>query len=39
MLIHFDFSNFIKIEIDALNFVIAIILFQLMTLAYDVEQT
>ena len=39
MLIHFDFRNLIKVEIDASKFVIATILFQFVTLVTDVEQT
>ena len=39
MLIHFDFKNLIKIEIDASEFVIAAILFQFITLVIDVKQT
>ena len=39
MLIHFDFRNFIKVKINALNFVIAIILFQFITFAFNVNQT
>ena len=39
MLIHFDFRNLIRIEIDASEFVIATILFQFVTLVIDVEQT
>ena len=39
MLIYFHFKNLIKIEIDALEFVIAIILFQFVTLVINVKQT
>ena len=39
MLIHFNFKNLIRIEIDALEFVIAAILFQFITLVIDVKQT
>ena len=39
MLIHFDFRNLIKVEIDASEFVIAAILFQLITLVTGVKQT
>ena len=39
MLIHFDFKNLIRIEIDTSKFVIAAILFQFITLVIDVEQT
>ena len=39
IMIHFDFKNFIKVEIDASKFVIAVILFQFITLVTDVEQT
>ena len=37
MLIHFDLRNFIKVEIDASEFVIAAILFQLITLVIGVK--
>ena len=37
MLIHFNFKNFIKIEIDTSEFVIAAILFQFVTFVIDVE--
>ena len=39
MLIHFDFRNLIRVEIDASRFVIAAILFQLVALVIGVEQT
>ena len=38
MLIHFDFRNLIRIEIDASEFVIAAILFQIITFVIGVEQ-
>ena len=38
MLIHFDFRNLIRIEIDASGFVIAAILFQFITLVIGVKQ-
>ena len=38
MLIHFDFRNLIRIEIDTSEFVIATILFQFITLVIDVRQ-
>ena len=38
MLIHFDFRNFIKVKIDASEFIIATILFQFIALMTDVEQ-
>ena len=38
ILIHFNFRNFIKIEIDASEFVIGAILFQFITLVIDVNQ-
>ena len=39
MLIYFNFRNLIKVKIDASNFIIIIILFQLVTFAFDVDQT
>ena len=39
MLIHFDFKNLIRIEIDASEFIIAAILLQLITLVTEIEQT
>ena len=39
MLIHFDFKNLIKVEIDASKFIIITILFQFVTFVTDVEQT
>ena len=39
MLIHFDLRNFIKVEIDALKFVIAMILSQFIMLVIGVKQT
>ena len=39
MLIYFDLKNLIKVEIDASKFVIAAILFQLITLVTGVRQT
>ena len=39
MLIRFDFRNFIRIEIDTSEFVIATILFQFITLVIGVKQT
>ena len=39
MLIHFDFRNLIRIEIDASEFAIAAILFQFITLVIGVKQT
>ena len=39
MLIYFDFKNLIRVEIDALRCVIAMILFQLVALVTGVEQT
>ena len=39
MLIHFNFRNLIRVEIDASEFVIAAILFQFITLVIGVEQT
>ena len=38
MLIHFDLKNFIQIKIDASNFIIAIILFQLIFALNDFEE-
>ena len=38
MLIYFNFRNLIKVEIDASEFIIATILFQLITLVIDVNQ-
>ena len=37
MLIHFDLRNFIKVEIDASEFIIAAILSQFITLVIDVK--
>ena len=39
MLIHFNFRNLIRVEIDASKFVIAAILSQFITLVIDVKQT
>ena len=39
LLIHFDLKNFIKVEIDASEFVIAAILFYFITFVIDVKQT
>ena len=38
MLIYFDFKNLIRVEIDASKFVIATILFQIITLVIGVKQ-
>ena len=39
MLIHFNFKNLIRVEIDASKFVITTILSQFITLVIDVKQT
>ena len=39
ILIHFDFKNFIKVEIDASEFVTATIIFQFIMLMIDMNQT
>ena len=39
MLIHFDFKNLIKIEINASKFIITAILSQFITFIIDIKQT
>ena len=39
MLIHFNLKNLIKIEIDTSEFIIAVMLFQFITLVIGVNQT